>query len=509
MIEELDKKYEEIRGVIEVLPVNTKYNRKRKIDCIDDEEKKDNDLLEAVKKEISSRLEYLNNLTENSNIALLKGELEKCNIVNEWNNYNTPYEKMHLDYYLYQLKNHSNEDLDAVNACLQKIIDSFKKVEVVLTKEDFDYNEYAALYMERLLSNASSEELKNCFEQIYWKNSDIIRMLELNFKSIYLRYEKKIIKYYEARHEEFLKNHSDEEVYKIRVTLTEQLNELTGTDPYINFQKFLNYEYSLKDFSEDEVKKKREVYFAEDSYSYENLIKLDASLEEYEMLLKYNYLLTDLRARLEKKEEFKNVLANALKEIAKDEATLKKLMAKHNAKPFLFFKKKNDEKWLFEYNNVIDSLATKYDALDDIRLNELILDRLPADTNVYEVFRFIVSNYLYFVTQTLAHEEGAEISAVNDKYTTLKDEVYGKDNYVLINNLPLLDERQIKEIIVDKYNLENITLSIEVLEEGNLEKTLNDINGLINYEYFTRSGIKVEDIDLYIEYQKMMGDKAE
>ncbi len=509
MIEELEKKYDEIKGVIDVLPVNTKYNRKRKVDCIEDEKKKDNDLLNAVKDEINSRLEYLNNLKENSNIALLKSELEKCNIVNEWNNYNTPYEKMHLDYYLYQLKNHSNEDLDAVNACLQKIVDSFKKVEVVLTKDDFDFNEYAALYMERLLNNASPLELKNCFEQIYWKNSDIIRMLEINFKSIYLRYEKKIIKYYETRHEEFLKNHSDEEVYKMRVTLNEQLIELTGTDPYINFQKFLNYEYSLKDFDEGEVAKKRESYFAEGSYSYENLIKLDASLEEYEMLLKYNYLLTDMRGRLEKKEEFKNVYTNALKEISKDEATLKKLMAKHNAKPFLFFKKKTDEKWLFDYNNVIDSLSTKYDDLDNIRLNELVFDRLPADTNVYEVFRFIVSNYLYFVTQTLAHEEGIEISAVNEKYNVLKDEVYGKDNYVLINNLPLLDERQIKEIIVDKYNLENITLSIEVLEDGNLEKTLNDINSLINYEYFSRSGVKVEDVDLYIEYQKMMGDKAE
>ena len=167
MIEELEKKYAEIKDVIDVLPVNTKYNRKRKVDCIDDEEKKDNDLLLIVKNEIDSRLEYLNNLTENSNIALLKDELEKCNIVNEWNNYNTPYEKMHLDYYLYQLKNHSNDDLDAVNACLQKIVDSFKKVEVILTKDDFNYNEYAALYMERILNNASPLELKNCFEQIY------------------------------------------------------------------------------------------------------------------------------------------------------------------------------------------------------------------------------------------------------------------------------------------------------------------------------------------------------
>lgn len=503
MIEELEKKYDEIREVIEVLPVNTKYNRKRKIDCITEEEQKDNDLLSMVKGEIESRLEYLKNLKENDNIGLLKSELEKCNIVNEWNNYNTPYEKMHLDYYLYQLQNYSNEDLDTLNACLIKIVQSFKKVEITLTKDDFNFNEYAALYMERLLNNASPEELKNCFEQIYWKNSDIIKIIEINFKSIYQKYEKKITKYYEMRHEEFLKNHTDEEVYKMRVTLTEQLNELVGTDPYTNFQKFLNHEYNLKDFSEDEIKKKRDIYFAEDSYSYENLIKLDASLEEYEMLIKYNYLLTDMRSRLEKKEEFKNVKANALKEIAKDEAALSKLVAKHNAKPFLFFKKKTDEKWLFDYNGVLDSLSTKYAEFDNICLNELVYNSLSKDANVYEVFRFIVSNYLYFVAQTKPLEENIDINTINDRYNALKNEVYNKDNYALINNLALLDEKQIKQIIVDKYNLENITLSIEILEKDNLEKTLADINSLIDYEYFTRSGIKLDDIDLYGEYEKM------
>ena len=506
MIEELEKKYEEFRGVVEVLPVNTKYNRKRKIDCLTDEEKNDNDMLEIVKKEIDSRLSYLNNLKENENIELLKKELEKCNIVNEWNDYNTAYEKMHLDYYLYQLHHYNNEDLDTVNACLQKIIDSFKKVEITLTKDDFDFNEYVSIYMERLLNNASSEELKNCFEQIYWKNSNLIKTIEINFKSIYLKYEKKITKYYDERHEEFLKSHSDDEIYKMRVTLNQQLNELVGTDPYINFQKFLNHEYILKDFDDDEVAKRRSVYFDEESYSFENLMKLDASLEEYEMLLKYNYLLTDMRSRLEKKEEYKNVKDNALKEISKDEATLKKLVVQHNKKPFLFFKKKNDEKWLFDYNNVLSSLSEKYDAFDDIRFNELVFDKLSKDASVHEVLRFVVSNYLYFVAQTKALDETLDINAINDRFEALKNEIYNKDNYVLINNLALLDERQIKQIIVDKYNLENINLSIEILEPDSLEKTLKDINSLIDYEYYKISGIKADDVNLYIEYKSVTGE---
>ena len=37
MIEELNSKYDEFKGVIDILPVNTKYNRKRKVDYIDEE----------------------------------------------------------------------------------------------------------------------------------------------------------------------------------------------------------------------------------------------------------------------------------------------------------------------------------------------------------------------------------------------------------------------------------------------------------------------------------------
>ena len=143
---------------------------------------------------------------------------------------------------------------------------------------------------------------------------------------------------------------------------------------------------------------------------------------------------------------------------------------------------------------------------DDIRFNELVFDKLSKDASVYEVLRFIVSNYLYFVAQTKVLDETLDINAINDRFDALKDEVYNKDNYVLINNLALLDERQIKQIIVDKYNLENINLSIEILEPDSLEKTLKDINSLIDYEYYKISGIKADDVNLYVEYKNVTGE---
>ena len=44
----------------------------------------------------------------------------------------------------------------------------------------------------------------------------------------------------------------------------------------------------------------------------------------------------------------------------------------------------------------------------------------------------------------------------------------------------------------------------EVLQPENLEKTIADINCLINYEYYLQSKINAEDVDLYMEYSKLV-----
>ncbi len=502
MIDELNSKYTEFKNVIDILPVNTKYNRKRKLDCILDEEKNDNERLSIVRQEIENRLSKFNNLKANDKIEELEKQLEKCNIINEWNNYNTAYEKMHLDYYLYQLHRYYKEDLESVNACIKKILDSFKKVEIVLTKEDFDFNNYARDYMEKILSNASNEELKLCFEELYWKNSDIIRTIEINFKSIYLRNEKKINKYYETRHLEFLKNHKDSEISDMRVKLSDEIKALKGNDIYLEFQKFVSGEYSVSDFKEAEILKKRDTYFEENSYTYNNLLDLNKVLNEYNILIKYKYLLSDMKDKLDKKIELKNSKNNALKEINKEETSLKKLNAKRNRKP-LFGKKKNDDKWLFEYKKILTDITKNYDEFDKACFNDLVFEKLTQDSTIIEVLRLISSNYLYFVSKTCELDENQSINIINDNFNELKNYVNNND-FTLLNNVALLDEKQMKQLIVDKYNLGRIKLTIDNLLDDNIDRTISDINNLIDYENIINSGLNIDDVAMYLDFKKLL-----
>ena len=164
--------------------------------------------------------------------------------------------------------------------------------------------------------------------------------------------------------------------------------------------------------------------------------------------------------------------------------------------------KKNDEKWLFNYKETLNSLMQKYDAFDNDCLNDIIFNKLSQDSSILEAFKLIVANYVYFVTKTREIDEVRPLSDINKDYDELKEDINGKI-FTIINNIALLDKRDIKEIISDKYKLEGINLPIELLEEDSVEKVLTDINDLIRVEDIKMSGIKLEDIELYMEFEKI------
>ena len=503
MKEQFENKYLEFKNIIDILPVNTKANRKKKLDYILEEEKETDTLLNNIMNELMLRIDEFEKLKVNGDIEILEDELEKCNIVNEWNIYNTPYEKMHLDYYLYQLHRYYKEDLSSVNMCIRNLVASFNNVGITLTKDDFDFNNYSSTYMQGVIDNLSDVELKNIFEDIYWKFPEIIKTIEINFKNIYFRNEKKIIKYYIDRHNEYLKNHNDSEIYDLRVKLFNQIKDLKNIDRYLIFKKFKDKEYTVNEFKEADIQKKVDTYFVGDSYSYSNLLKLYNTLFEYNILVKYNYLLMDMRDRLEKKDTLKNMKDTAIKEIDKEVVKLKKLNAKRDKKSG-FFKKKDDDKWLFDYKNILNNVISKYDTLDDICFNNIIFNSLSKDSSVLDVLRLISSNYLYFVDMTKKLDDTQSISTISDKFTEFKNAI-NNNRFTILNNIALLDDKQMKEIIVDKFNLEKIKLTTNLLEKESIDKTIGEIETIINYNNLVRANINLEDIKLYLEMEKICG----
>ena len=136
----------------------------------------------------------------------------------------------------------------------------------------------------------------------------------------------------------------------MRLKLSNELRYLEGTDPYQNLSKFVDYTYLLKDFSEVEFDRRKSLYFSDENYNLDNLLKIDSSLEEYDILMKYNYLLKDMRTRLEKKDEYKMHFRKTV--IQNDENEIRSVALKAAVHNFL----ENFSAWIFS-NLILEGLS--------------------------------------------------------------------------------------------------------------------------------------------------------
>ena len=161
--------------------------------------------LTSIIEEIDKRSKHYLSLGKDEKIDSINTELTSLlTMLSITNKYNSSYEKSGLDKILYQLGHYYTINLDLVNNNILKAIDIFKNVELNITAKDFNYSYYTKKYIKKLLSLDNqkatyNEELKQTFEDIYWKCPDIINHITINFKYLYYFYQKKFDIYYKNK----------------------------------------------------------------------------------------------------------------------------------------------------------------------------------------------------------------------------------------------------------------------------------------------------------------------
>ena len=154
MIEDFRVKIDEFKELVNTLPTNNIANRRKKKETIAKEKERIEEIIEETKAEIKKRMDKINSY-EMEDTTEYENKLSACRMLYELSDYNSPFEKMHLDYYLYQLHRYYKEDFESVNTCIKKIIESFNKVGIWLTEDDFDLSKYAKEYLAVLLNKRS------------------------------------------------------------------------------------------------------------------------------------------------------------------------------------------------------------------------------------------------------------------------------------------------------------------------------------------------------------------
>lgn len=493
------------KEVLNNLPKNNIKNQKKYQEKLKELTNTYNDILKLIEKEMHIREEKYQDFKINELINITKTKKE-----NLYNNLyildnTTPYEKSNLSKLLYALDNFFDNNLESVNNIIKQIILIFKNINIELTIKDFNYTYYVNLYMTKFLENKSQEELKLCFEDIYFKAPTLFKQISLNFKYLYYTNIKKFLDYYKTLENKMLENTSSKEIYNKFFNLNDEYLKLVLEDKYTISNKLINGEFNVKNYTKENIINTFKLFINKDILE-ENIInykdimlKLLKSLIEYQGYLKYSFIIDDLKNKYNNKDKYKNISLNKYKELNKKQNNLFKINKKINKLLYGRFKNKNKANLLITTSiNIINELEKIYIEYEESLFLETFLN-LDIDVNIFDLLNISLGSYTYLIKifkQEYSDLTNEEIELEINKYIRFIRET----KFTVLNHYLVNDSNELDYIIVDKYNLLGLDLNKDSLK-NDLDDLILNARIILNY-YEINEKINLDNINYLINIKK-------
>lgn len=534
LVESIEKQIDTDKEVISVLPRNGIKAIKTLLETIEEMTGKYEHVNEMLLKDIENRYDELTTVESNEEIPKIEDEILKYDGAVKDTDTRSSFEKMGLDRVVYNVNGYYKSNLERLNRELIDCVKQFESVGIKLTAEDFNISEYSKEYMQVLLQEAydgqiNSERIKNAFEKVYWKCSEVVSHLYVNIRYIYDTYENDIDKFYENRSEEILQRFKStaEQVEDKKAELIRQKNRLEGVDNKIILDNFYSGKWNINDYKEDNYKKiyleliskdVSELAENEKAEMDENIEKLNDNLSEYSKYCEYKFLVDGvLKIR---DDELKRIAANKDKKVKKTEYELikdniKKLTVeifKINGKldkpqKGLFKKKSSNDKKnstvILQRNNLILELKKLYMKLDDEIIKQKIMQNIDETSSLLDILK-LASNYYGFMAKSMIKK--------NEEITDKEIGEMAKDirnfinfsNFTVINYIKISDTKDLAVIIKDKYKLFGLQVSKENFQEDNIEDLIRKVKIIANYNNIQRSKFSVDDLEYITAVKEML-----
>ena len=291
MITEFKEKIKVQMEVLEALPRNNKKNEKIYITKVIEVLDKYKEIKKITESEIIKRKNRYKSLEKNIKIDALTTKINSLKqLLPLINPYSSSYEKSNLDKVLYELGHFYENDLEKVNEDIKKTIQIFETVGVSLNVDDFNYSFYGKKYMTKFLEN-KTQELKQYFEELYWKCPDIITHITLNFKYLYYQNKKKFDLYYNTKKFELIN------IKKEYENLYKEKEELIRNSAFLLQQSFLENKLNINDYSSDKIRKAYKSIVSEEKIDLikNEVIKLYNNVIEYKSYLEFITIIDNIK----------------------------------------------------------------------------------------------------------------------------------------------------------------------------------------------------------------------
>ena len=522
------KQIEIDKEMLSALPKNNKKNTSRYIEMLESVISEYNKYTEDITKELQRRAKKINAIQINGKINELEKEIFELKEYRILNKVNTSYEKMRFDEVIFNIRRFYRNRLDKVNEYIYLCIELFSEVGVKLRETDFNFSPYVREYMTVFFEgidngNINSEKIKTTFEKLYWKCSDIIVHIEVNLRAIYYKYEKRIEKSVQYKKEKFLKRKEITEIQfldEYRAKKEEILN-LKRQDVKIILDNIFENESEIRNYEPKELNKIYSELLDKplDTYSAEEIedintsfIKLSDNLYEYKEYAKFKFLIEQIKSIYKNKERYKDSFKLKRSEIEPLEKKLIKLNDEYNkllkSKSRAFNKSIDNsekiEKITMQINSLILEIKKLYMELDKEKINSEVANKIDDNSSMYDILYFVASYYSFL--EECIIKNNTEITDEERKQTVREIREFVRfPNLNIINNISFKEEKNIVFMIKDKYNLFNINLKREDLEE-NLEDFEVKVKTLVNSYYLNKNGISLNDIKFISKTNKILDE---
>lgn len=446
---------------------------------------------------------------------------------------NTYFEKMGFDKLLYKISNYYDFNFNALNEVLNQFLDKFELVGIKLSSDDFTYtcyvNEYMSSFLEiRNKQNKDYNKISEIFEKIYWVNPEIIEHIELNFRKLINKHQKRfndcIVK---LQSEVMLDNKIssyEDCLRKLNVAYIE-LNTADQEDIYDIIDLAKKGAIDINDYFENS-RVRTSTYSAlmvdplnlDDSTVmdkfYRKLEKLESNIEEYNNYIKFMPLMDYFRSEYEKKIQSTETssnknpndnLKNVESQIAKKEIQLDKINKKIFTGKSGLFSSINTatlKQLKIESVKLAKELYELYNEYDQEYFNEKVLSVLSPSMMVSELLHLYYS-FDYFKEQTLKKVFNITTYDEMVKYSESFDLFAMNPTNIIIKGIAVFEKDNVDKVIMNKYRLDNINLTEENLDPDNLGNLLGQIQMLLRVNKIEKSQTSVDKIWFMTQVEKI------
>ena len=361
------------------------------------------------------------------------------------NEYNTAFEKIGLDKDILVLRYYYKKDLGIVNNAIADAITKFRSVGLQITPTDFKYNKYVTEYITVFLDKLDKDDL----------NSSEIKT---KFEEIYWKCPE-IITYIELNLQ-YIYNQNEKKIERALDEKKEVLLKQYPKDEVWN--KYTQYKTMAIENSANDAQKIvgefRDKTLRPADFTAENISKL---VVEYTGQAK----ITD--------SDFEKICDSLVK-------------LKHSLEEYMRYLK---------FKPIVDEIISIYKE-----------NKLNDQSTYYDAIKLASSFYEYLFTHLINKDKTMGDEIIVDYIDNLQE--FAKWPYfTILNNINILEEKDIAFLIKDRYSLLGINLTKEDLDEGKLPKIIETLEKVEKFYYIKKNGIDVDAIEDELELKTVVDSK--